>query len=85
MASVIGLLERGDEPSGVQAKHQVNEMVVRRLFHFQKEARALFYPVEIEVDNTKGSFTRVKVVSEDTPAFSMLCPPLTLKQLSIEA
>ena len=85
MASVIGLLERGDEPSVIQAKHQVNEMVVRRLFHFQKQARALFYPVEMEVDNTKGSFTRLKVVSEDTPAFLYaLSNALTLKQLSIE-
>jgi hypothetical protein len=73
MASVIGLLEQGDEPSVVQARHRVNEMVVSRLFHFQKQGRTGFYPVEMEVDNTKG-LSRLKVVSEDTPAFSMLCP-----------
>ena len=85
MAAVIGLLEQGDEPSVIQARHQVNEMVVGRLFRFQKQAHALFYPVEMEVDNTKGPFTRLKVVSEDTPAFLYaLSNALTLKQLSIE-
>jgi glutamate-ammonia-ligase adenylyltransferase len=85
MSAVTILLEQGDEPSVVRARHQVNEMVVSRLFHFQKQGRAGFYPVEMEVDNTKGPFTRLKVVSEDTPAFLYaLSNALTLKQLSIE-
>ena len=85
VVSVVRLLERGDEPSVVRARHQVNEMVVRRLFQLQKQARALFYPVEMEVDNTRGAFTRLKVVSEDTPAFLYaLSNALALRRLSIE-
>ncbi len=85
MASIIGLLEKGDEASADRAKHRVNEIVVRRLFHFQKQARTLLYPVEMEIDNTKGPFTRLKVVAEDTPAFLYaLSNALTLRRLSIE-
>jgi glutamate-ammonia-ligase adenylyltransferase len=83
--ALIGLLEQGDEPSVSDAKRQVNEMVVGRLARLQKPSSPLFYPVEMEVDNGQGPFTRLRVVSQDTPAFLYaLSNALSLHQLSIE-
>ncbi len=69
MAQIIGLLEKGDEKSMKEAKHRVNEMVVKELAMLQKDTPPILYPVTIEIQNDAGPFTRLKVVSEDTPAF----------------
>jgi glutamate-ammonia-ligase adenylyltransferase len=85
MEALIGLLERGDESSVSDAKHQVNEMVIDRLARLKKPSSHLLYPVEMEVDNAGGNFTRLKVVSQDTPAFLYaLSNALSLHRLSIE-
>jgi len=69
LREIIAFLERGDEESMTRAKHQVNEMVVKRLAHFLPKSPAVLYPIRIQMDNESGSYTRMKVVSEDTPAF----------------
>jgi glutamate-ammonia-ligase adenylyltransferase len=85
MEALIGLLERGDESSVSDAKHQVNEMVIDRLARLKRPSSHLLYPVEMEVDNAQGNFTRLKVVSQDTPAFLYaLSNALSLHRLSIE-
>jgi glutamate-ammonia-ligase adenylyltransferase len=83
--ALIGLLERGDESSVSDAKREVNEMVVVRLARLKRPSSHLLYPVEMDVDNAQGPFTRLKVVSQDTPAFLYaLSNALSLHQLSIE-
>jgi len=85
LAAIIALLERGDNDSAAEAKHRVNEMVVERLAHLQMDAPPVLYPVQIEVDNQRGQFTRLKIVSEDTPAFLYaLTNALSLHSVSIE-
>jgi glutamate-ammonia-ligase adenylyltransferase len=85
MQALIGLLEQGDERSVSDAKQRVNEMVVDRLARLKRPASHLLYPVEMEVDNAQGNFTRLKVVSQDTPAFLYaLSNALSLHRLSIE-
>jgi glutamate-ammonia-ligase adenylyltransferase len=85
LAELIVLLERGDTDSAAEAKHRVNEMVVERLAHLQMDSPPVLYPVQIEVDNRSGPFTRLKIVSEDTPAFLYaLTNALSLHSVSIE-
>jgi [glutamine synthetase] adenylyltransferase / [glutamine synthetase]-adenylyl-L-tyrosine phosphorylase len=85
LLTVVGLLEQGDESSVLEAKRRVHEMVVRRLALFRGDGSAVLYPVEIEIDNNGESFTRVKVVGQDTPAFLYtLSNALSMHDLSIE-
>jgi len=85
LADIVALLEAGGSDSVAQAKHRVNEMVVERLAHLQMDSPPVLYPVQIEVDNQSGPFTRLKIVSEDTPAFLYaLTTALSLRGVSIE-
>jgi [glutamine synthetase] adenylyltransferase / [glutamine synthetase]-adenylyl-L-tyrosine phosphorylase len=82
---VIRLLEEGDEPSVVEAKRRVHEMVVSRLALFRRDGSEVLYPVEVAIDNQSESFTRLKVVGQDTPAFLYtLSNALSVHDLSIE-
>ncbi|MGW8322111.1 MAG: hypothetical protein ACWGSD_11220, partial [Thermodesulfobacteriota bacterium] len=69
ICAIFALLEEEDSPSAEQARHQVNEMVAKELDHFQPDRSPALSPVLIEVDNESGECTRLKIVSEDTPAF----------------
>jgi glutamate-ammonia-ligase adenylyltransferase len=85
MEAAILLLEKGDEPSITEAKQQVNELVVRRLTPLYQGSYPKAYPVEIQVDDHAGAFTRLRVISEDTPAFLYaLSNALSLHDVSIE-
>jgi glutamate-ammonia-ligase adenylyltransferase len=85
MKDAILLLEKGDEASITGAKQQVNELVVRRLAPLHPGSYPLPYPVEIQVDDHAGAFTRLRVISEDTPAFLYaLSNALSLHDVSIE-
>jgi len=85
LISAVSLLEKGDEISVSKAKQQVNEMVVRRLAQIHRDSPPVLYPVKIDVDNRSDVLTRVKVVSEDTPAFLYsLSNALSLHRVSIE-
>ncbi|MCU0595281.1 MAG: glutamate-ammonia-ligase adenylyltransferase [Desulfobacterota bacterium] len=85
MKAALLLLEKGDEPSVTEAKQQVNELVVRRLASLHQSTTPVPYPVEIQVDDQAGAFTRLRVVSEDTPAFLYaLSNALSLHDVSIE-
>ena len=85
MENAIRLLEKGDESSVTQAKQQVNELVVRRLAPLHQGSYPLPYPVEIQIDDHAEAFTRLRVISEDTPAFLYaLSNALSLHDVSIE-
>ncbi|MBN2124934.1 MAG: glutamate-ammonia-ligase adenylyltransferase [Deltaproteobacteria bacterium] len=85
LGSTLMLLERGDDRSVAEAKHAVNEMVVGRLARLNGEQAPVLYPVQIEIDNRRQSCTRIRVVSEDTPAFLYaLSNALTLHDILIE-
>jgi glutamate-ammonia-ligase adenylyltransferase len=85
MQAAILLLENGDESSITEARQQVNELVVRRLAPLHQGSYPVPYPVEIQVDDHAGPFTRLRVISEDTPAFLYaLSNALSLHDVSIE-
>nr|HID59007.1 glutamate-ammonia-ligase adenylyltransferase [Desulfobacterales bacterium] len=85
MEGIVSLLERGDSESVTEARHRVNEMVVKQLAHLNIDLHSFLYPVDIQVDNKSGPFTRLKVVSEDTPAFLYsLSNALSFHDISIE-
>lgn len=85
LEAVIGLLEDGREESISEAKDRVNEMVIKHLVHLHTESLPVFFPVEIEIFNEIGPYTRMKVISEDTPAFLYsLSNALTLHDILIE-
>ncbi len=68
-----------------QAKRKVDEMVAERLAALEAQSGPSIAPVSIDVDNQAGPFTRLKVVSEDTPAFLYaFSNALALRNLSIE-
>ena len=82
LTEIITLLELGDSD---RAKHLVAEMVVERLAHLQTDSPPALYPIQIDVDNESGSLTRLKIVSQDTPAFLYsLTNALSLHAVSIE-
>jgi glutamate-ammonia-ligase adenylyltransferase len=85
MIPIIGLLERGDAESAEEAKRRVNEMVVQRLTHLNLNSTPVLYPVQMEVETEEGENTRLRVVSQDTPAFLYaLSNALSLQKISIE-
>jgi [glutamine synthetase] adenylyltransferase / [glutamine synthetase]-adenylyl-L-tyrosine phosphorylase len=85
LRAVIRLLEQGDETSVLEARRRVHEMVVRRLALFRRDGSAVLYPLEVEIDQKWKSFTRLKVVGQDTPAFLYtLSNALSMHDLSIE-
>ena len=85
MDEIITLLEGGDDQSIVEAKRRVNEMVAKHLSDLNIDTEVVLYPVQIAVDNDCGPFTRLKVVSEDTPVFLYaLTNALSLHGISIE-
>lgn len=85
LAEVIALLERGDDQSASQARHRVNEMVVKRLSHLHPDRVPELSPVQITIDNETGPYTHLKVISQDTPAFLYaLTNALSLHGISIE-
>ncbi len=85
MEDAIRLLEKGDEWSITEAKQQVNELVVGRLAPLHHGAYPVPYPVEIQMDDNAEAFTRLRVISEDTPAFLYaLSNALSLHDVSIE-
>ena len=82
--TVIALLERGDEQSVTSAKQQVNEMVAANLSERSAHNDLVLYPLHIEVDN-EGEYTRMRVVSQDSPFFLYsLTTALSLQDISIE-
>jgi len=83
--SAIGALEHGGEDSVNDVRNRVTEMVVKRLGQVHVDHPPVLYPVQIEIDNERGPFTRLKVVSEDTPAFLYaLSNALSLHDILIE-
>ena len=85
LEDVILLLEAGDGASISKAKHHVNEMVTRRLIELQIPEQPVLLPVDIEIDNDSGASTRLRVVSQDTPAFLYaMSNALSLHGLSIQ-
>jgi len=69
MGDVFSLMEMGDPASRELAGSRVNELVVSRLAHLKVETLPVLYPVLMEVDNESEEATRLKISSEDTPAF----------------
>ncbi len=85
LQAVISLLEAGDKASIEEAKHRVNERVTRRLVDSQSSGHDVLYPVSLEIDTESSGNTRLKVESQDTPAFLYaLTTALSLHQLSID-
>ncbi|MBN1594771.1 glutamate-ammonia-ligase adenylyltransferase [candidate division FCPU426 bacterium] len=84
MKGLFVLLEKGGEQEMALAKHRVNEKVARRLETLQHHHPVLF-PVEIHIDNKSGPFTRLGIISQDTPGFLYsISNALSLKGISIE-
>lgn len=85
LLAVIGLLEEGGPAALRAAKQQVHEQVARRLAESAPAATPVLYPLEITLENTGAGRTRLRVVSEDTPAFLYsLSNALALRGVSIE-
>ncbi|MEW6515628.1 MAG: glutamate-ammonia-ligase adenylyltransferase [candidate division FCPU426 bacterium] len=85
LQEALGLLERGQEADRSEAKHRVNELVARRLERLQGQQAPVLYPMQISMENDRGPFTRLRVVSQDTPAFLYaLSNALSVKGISIE-
>ncbi|NLF38951.1 glutamate-ammonia-ligase adenylyltransferase [bacterium] len=82
---VFLLLEEGAPDAIVRARHFVNERVAQRLGTLRLDSRAVLYPVQLSVDSSGGPHTRLRVVSEDTPAFLYsLSNALSAQGMSIE-
>ncbi len=85
LGSVILLLEQGGKDSLYKTKLTVNEMAAKALAKIGPAASTVLYPVQIEVDASPPSCTRMRVVSQDTPFFLFaFSTALSLQGVSIE-
>jgi glutamate-ammonia-ligase adenylyltransferase len=85
LGEVLGYLEQGERSAVEQAKHRVNELVTERLAFLQRSGHPVLYPVQIQIHNRSRHFTRIHLVSQDTPAFLYtMSTALSLQGLSIE-
>lgn len=85
MGIVMALLEEGEGHAADRAKERVNEWVTQRLVEERKASPPVLYPVQIHTDTRHARFTRLRVVSQDTPAFLYaLSNALSLHGISIE-
>jgi [glutamine synthetase] adenylyltransferase / [glutamine synthetase]-adenylyl-L-tyrosine phosphorylase len=79
---VMRLLEAGETG---RARQRVNEWVTERLRQHPSGPEHVLYPVGVETDNTSGTFTRLLVSSQDTPAFLYaFSTGLSFQSVSIE-
>lgn len=84
LETVIRRLERNGEASAREARRTVSEMVVQRLSRIHRDAAPPLPPVQVSLDNVAEG-TRLRIVSEDTPAFlHALSQALSLHLVSIE-
>ena len=85
MTQILGLLEEGEGGAPDRAKQRVNEWVTERLAGGAAARDPVLYPVQLELDNDDPRLTRLRVVSQDTPAFLYsLSTALSMHGLSIE-
>ncbi len=85
MAKIIALLHNGAVETTTAARHRVTEMVVAHLAKVDFEFSPFLSPVTVEIDNESGLFTRLKILSTDTPAFLYaLTNALSFQQISVE-
>jgi len=87
LAAVMGLLEQGDREAVTEAKRRVNEWVTRQLAAGRSGAAAppVLYPIQLTIEAADADVTRMKVVSQDTPAFLYaLSTALSLHGVSLE-
>ncbi|MFH1761863.1 MAG: glutamate-ammonia-ligase adenylyltransferase, partial [bacterium] len=82
LKTIVLIMEKGEIET---ARQRVNEMVVRKLANSNLAHESVLFPVHMEIDNNEAEYTRLKVVSEDTPAFLYsLSNALTQRGVSIE-
>ena len=85
LTATLGVLEKDYRDARKTAKHWVIEEVTRFLADHHEVEESRLYPVQIDIANDAGPFTRVTVTSQDTPAFLYsLGMALSLQNLSIE-
>ncbi len=84
LETVIRLLEQGGEEASRAARRTVSEMVVQRLSRIHRDAAPPLPPVRVSLETLEEG-TRLRIVSEDTPAFlHALSQALSLHRVSIE-
>jgi len=82
VAEIVSLLER---KAADQARDRVNIWVTQALEAVQGQQPPALMPMDLKLDNESGAFTRLTVVSQDTPAFLYaLSNALSLGGVSIE-
>ncbi len=85
MEKTIALLHTGQPETITEARHRVTDMVVAQLADLDFGPGPFLSPVEIDIDNHNDAFTRLKIISSDTPAFLYaLTNALSLQRISIE-
>ncbi len=83
---IFAILETAKPREAVsRAKQRVDEAVAERLAALAGTGESRMSPIDIEFDNQADAFTRLKVVSEDTPAFLYsFANALASRKISIE-
>ncbi len=85
LREIFNMIEQGGRQVHAAVKQKINEMVVETLANWQLDSKDVLYPIHIRVKNVKESYTRMTVISQDTPFFLYsLSNALSLHHLSIE-
>jgi len=66
---VVGLLERGGPDAPAAARARVNQWIAAWLSREHVDTHNALFPVRVAVDNTISGVTRLRVETQDTPAF----------------
>ena len=82
---VFCLLSKKEEKNLTKAKKRVNERVSSSLSRFPIDTQDILYPMEINIEPNMQEYTKLTVLSENTPFFLYsLSSALTLHEVSIE-
>ena len=85
LGRIASILERGGKDSLRRTRREVAELASAALEEIGAPEKAALYPIEIEVDDADARFTRMRVVSRDTPFFLFaFSAALSLQGVSIE-
>jgi glutamate-ammonia-ligase adenylyltransferase len=83
LKTVFDCLEEQQDDALMQAKEKINLWVSSWLWTFKHNNHPLL-PLQIVTDNTNSAFTRLKIVTQDTPMFLYaLSTALALRHISI--
>jgi [glutamine synthetase] adenylyltransferase / [glutamine synthetase]-adenylyl-L-tyrosine phosphorylase len=69
ITKAISYIAQNKTSSVDQAKQVVSRLISERLWRLKIEKPPVLHPISLDIDNKQKDFTRIKIISQDTPFF----------------